>query len=112
MPSAFSSRFKYVAAKLGYHGRVHDLRHACASMHLRAGTPLKLVSEMLGHSSISITADLYSHVSAGMQEAAAERLEGLRTVAQDAITEERATNGRQSALDGTGNVVPIVRQRR
>jgi site-specific recombinase XerD len=39
---------------------------------LKQGVPLKVVSERLGHSSISITADIYSHVTPGMQESAAK----------------------------------------
>jgi integrase len=41
---------------------------------LGAGVPLKVVSEMLGHSSVSITADVYQHVSEHMQDDAATRL--------------------------------------
>jgi integrase len=40
----------------------HELRHSAASIMLAAGVPLKMVSEVLGHSSIRITADIYSHV--------------------------------------------------
>jgi integrase len=47
------------AAKLR-HCRVHDLRHFCASLLLAQGVPLKVVSEILGHTQISITADLYT----------------------------------------------------
>jgi integrase len=39
---------------------------------LKQGVPLKVISERLGHSSISITADIYSHVMPGMQETAAK----------------------------------------
>jgi integrase len=44
------------------HFRVHDLRHFCASLLLAQGVPLKVVSDLLGHTQISITADLYTHV--------------------------------------------------
>ena len=40
----------------------HGLRHSYASISLRAGTPLKVVSEMLRHTTTAITADLYTHV--------------------------------------------------
>jgi site-specific recombinase XerD len=39
---------------------------------LKQGVPLKVISERLGHSSISITADIYAHVSPGIQETAAK----------------------------------------
>jgi integrase len=55
--------------------RFHDLRHSHATELLRAGTPLKVVSERLGHSSIKITADTYQHVDISMQVDAAARLD-------------------------------------
>lgn len=51
--------------------RVHDLRHTSATLLLLAGTPAKVVSERLGHASIGITLDLYSHVLPSMQDDAA-----------------------------------------
>jgi len=42
--------------------RFHDLRHSCASLMLTSGIALKTASQILGHSSIGITADLYTHV--------------------------------------------------
>jgi len=57
--------------------RLHDLRHTHASLALAAGIPAKVVSERLGHSSIVITLDLYSHVSPALEEDAAERVAAL-----------------------------------
>lgn len=51
--------------------RFHDARHTHASIMLRQGIHPKIVQERLGHSSIAITLDTYSHVTAGLQEAAA-----------------------------------------
>lgn len=57
---------------------VHGLRHTSATLGLAAGVPLKVMSERLGHSSTTVTADLYQHVVPGMQaEAAARIMEGL-----------------------------------
>ena len=42
---------------------LHTLRHTAASVMLNTGVPLKVVSEILGHSSIAITGDIYGHVS-------------------------------------------------
>lgn len=42
--------------------RFHDLRHLFASIQLDAGTPLAMVSKLMGHSTVAITADLYSHL--------------------------------------------------
>lgn len=57
--------------------RVHDLRHTAATLLLLAGTPAKVVSERLGHASISITLDLYSHVLPDMQDAAASAMDQI-----------------------------------
>jgi integrase len=52
-----------------------DLRHTNATLMLKKGIPAKIASERLGHSSIGITLDLYSHVDNSMQKAAAEILD-------------------------------------
>jgi integrase len=52
--------------------RFHDLRHTAATMLLSNGVHPKVASEMLGHSTVAITLDLYSHVSKNMQQQAAE----------------------------------------
>tara|TARA_B100000749_G_C17998238_1_gene290211 strand:+ start:162 stop:440 length:279 start_codon:yes stop_codon:yes gene_type:complete len=57
--------------------RFHDLRHTHASLMLAAGEHLKVVQERLGHSTISITGDIYSHVAPGMQRIAADRFESI-----------------------------------
>ena len=55
--------------------RLHDLRHTHASILLKAGVHLKVVQERLGHASIAITGDIYSHVTPGMGKAAAQDFE-------------------------------------
>ncbi len=55
--------------------RFHDLRHSAATLALGAGIHPKVVSEMLGHSKISITLDLYSHVTHPMRDDAARKIE-------------------------------------
>ena len=55
--------------------RFHDLRHTHATQLLLAGVHPKVAQERLGHSSISVTLDLYSHVTATMQEDAAAKLD-------------------------------------
>lgn len=54
---------------------LHTLRHTCASLLLAQGVHPKVVQEMLGHSSVSITMDLYSHVTPSLQGEAAQRLD-------------------------------------
>jgi len=53
------------------HVRFHDLRHTHATLMLKQGVNPKIVCERLGHSSVTITMDTYSHVLPGMQEKAA-----------------------------------------
>lgn len=52
----------------------HSLRHLSASLLLKAGVNPKVVQERLGHGTISITLDTYSHVLPGLQEEAAEKM--------------------------------------
>ena len=68
--------------------RFHDLRHTHASQMLAAGVHPKIASERLGHSSIGITLDLYSHVMPGMQADAAEQVDAAL---QAAISANRNT---------------------
>lgn len=55
--------------------RFRDLRHTCATLLLSKNVNPKVVSEMLGHASIAITLDTYSHVLPAMQESAARAME-------------------------------------
>ncbi len=55
--------------------RFHDLRHSHATQMLAAGVHPKIAQERLGHSTIAITLDLYSHVMPGMQADAAEQVD-------------------------------------
>lgn len=59
------------------HIRFHDLRHTSATLALADGVHPKIVSERLGHSSVAMTLDRYSHVSLNMQRDAADRLDRL-----------------------------------
>jgi integrase len=57
--------------------RLHDARHTHASFMLKQGIHPKVVQERLGHSSIQVTLDTYSHVAPGIQEKAAARLDEI-----------------------------------
>jgi integrase len=57
--------------------RLYDLRHTHATLLMAAGVHPKVVQERLGHSTITLTLDTYSHVVPGMQERAAERFDTL-----------------------------------
>jgi integrase len=57
--------------------RLHDLRHTHATLALQAGVHPKVVQERLGHSSISVTLDLYSHAVPALEEDAAGRIAAM-----------------------------------
>ena len=64
--------------------RFHDLRHSAASLLLTAGVHPKVVQEILGHTQISMTMDIYSHILPGMQEDAMNKLhEALKKKEED-----------------------------
>jgi integrase len=64
------------------HFRVHDLRHFCASLLLAQGVPLKVVSDILGHTQISITADLYTHVLQAIRKEAIDLMDRILTASK------------------------------
>ena len=67
---------KRILAKAGLgHYRLHDLRHTSATMALLAGVPAKVVQQRLGHSRISTTMDVYSHVTQDLQRSASDLIE-------------------------------------
>ena len=55
--------------------RFHDLRHTCATLLLGKGVHPKFVQELLGHATIAITLDTYSHVLPGMRDQASRAIE-------------------------------------
>ena len=57
--------------------RFHDLRHASATLLLSQGVHPKVAQERLGHSTIAVTMDTYSHVLPDMQRQAASKLDKL-----------------------------------
>lgn len=57
--------------------RLHDLRHTNASLMLKAGVNMKVASERLGHTTIGITMDLYSHIDEELQRDAADKLNNI-----------------------------------
>lgn len=75
-PDYVTNKFSKIIKALGLDGiRFHDLRHTHATFMLKADVHPKIVSERLGHSSVSITLDIYSHAMPTMQIEAAEKLE-------------------------------------
>jgi integrase len=77
-PSHVVDEFKKLLKKGGLPDiRFHDLRHSAATLLLSLGVHAKVVQEMLGHTQISMTMDIYSHVLPSMQQDAVSRLNEL-----------------------------------
>jgi integrase len=72
--------------------RFHDLRHTCATLLLSMGISPKVVSELLGHSSIKITMDRYGHVIPGMQKFAMHQYDILLKSRNDGSVERAEAN--------------------
>jgi integrase len=90
-PRSLTHEFTVMVARLKLNPRVrfHDLRHSHATQLLLAGVHPKVAQERLGHSTITTTLDLYSHVSETMQEDAAARIDA-------------AFRGAKMGFEGTG----------
>ena len=74
-PDNISHVFSRLARRAGLgHWHPHELRHTGASLMLAGGTPLHVVSEVLGHASIAITKDVYGHLAEGDKRLAAEAM--------------------------------------
>lgn len=81
-PKTISYRFTKAVRAAGLPKiRLHDLRHTHATLALEAGVHPRIVQERLGHATVSITLDTYSHVDLDLQAAAAARVAALLTAA-------------------------------
>ena len=77
-PNTVTYAWARIAARAGVKViRLHDARHTHASLMLKQGIHPKVVQERLGHASIQMTLDIYSHVALGIQEAAAQSFDKL-----------------------------------
>jgi integrase len=74
-PRNLLREFKSICIKAGLGDwHTHELRHSAASLMLAMGVPLQVVSEVLGHASIRMTADVYGHILAPDRQAAADAM--------------------------------------
>ena len=67
------------AAELG-HLRIHELRHTCASLLLAQKAHPKVVQEILGHSQIAVTLDIFLNLIPGLAAEAAQKIDAVLTV--------------------------------
>ncbi len=105
-PRTVTKRFRELTQAAGLRPvRLHDLRHGQASLMLAAGVPLAVVSKRLGHSSLAITSDTYSHLLEGVGRQAATAAAALvprgdrRTQFEHSGPSERASEGAASGID-------------
>ncbi len=105
-PDIFSQRFDRTVAKIGVPAiSLHDLRHTHATLLLKAGVHVKVVSERLGHANVAFTMNVYQHVLPGMQAEAAGTFSRLihneRGKAVEAQAKEEGGDDRDAASDAS-----------
>ena len=77
-PSTLREQFLRVLEDIGFpHMRFHDLRHTAATLLLSMGVPMRVVQDILGHSEMKTTANVYSHVLPSMQQEAMGKMDEL-----------------------------------
>jgi integrase len=82
VPESLTHEFARLIGSLGLKVTFHGLRHSHASHLLKTGAHPKIVQERLGHSTIAITMDLYSHLMEGLEAGAATKIDELFKSAQ------------------------------
>lgn len=80
-PNYYTLKFNRLIKKIGINKKVrfHDLRHTNATLLLQQGVDFKVIQTRLGHSDISTTLNIYSHVTTDMQKSATKKLSNLLT---------------------------------
>ncbi len=79
-PKYVTSHFQVILKQNGLKEiRFHDLRHSCASMLLAKKVPMKMIQDWLGHSDMSTTANIYSHIDSNSKLESAEMIESALT---------------------------------
>ncbi|WP_411121339.1 tyrosine-type recombinase/integrase [Streptomyces sp. x-19] len=74
-PRNLNRSFETLCVRSGIHkARFHDLRHTCASLLHEQGADARMIMEVLGHSSIRVTMDVYTFVRLGSQRSAFDRV--------------------------------------
>ena len=93
-PHAISQAFERIARRANLPViRLHDVRHTHATLLIKAGVPVKVVSERLGHATAAFTIETYQHVMPGMQADAATIAESLMTAATTQLLPAATSTG-------------------
>jgi len=88
-PESLLGRFKKILKRAELPNiRFHDLRHSAATLLLGMGVHTKIVQELLGHSTMAMTADIYSHVLPTMQQGAIDRLNDVLKTQEEKQSED------------------------
>ncbi len=94
-PCCFRQQYTSMLKSAGIaHKKPHTMRHTCASLLLEAGEELKNVQELLGHATLAMTADIYSHVLEKSKKKALDKLNGMIEVD---LTEQLPVKWRRKA---------------
>jgi integrase len=80
-PDGLKNGFTRAAKRVGITARFHDLRHSCASILINAGTPLEVIRDILGHTTVKTT-ERYAHLLVDRQREALAKLDGLVSAAR------------------------------
>jgi integrase len=79
-PDSVSHAFARIAKGAGLsEAHLHTLRHSYGSVLIKQGIHLKVIQELMGHSSVKVTGDIYSHILPGQKEAAVKNFDGFLT---------------------------------
>ena len=81
---------------------LHYLRHTCATLRLRAGEPVHIVSKLLRHSSVKMTLDTYAHLLDGDLEAWADHMDDILGGGETQKNRARRGNLQRDLQNGEG----------
>lgn len=74
-PEFITKKLKKIVDEIGFNGfRFHDFRHSFATLLISKGVDIKIISELLGHSTIRVTSDIYAHVLKPIQDEAVNKI--------------------------------------